>query len=107
MTPEASAIISDLHWLVHQGHVIEFANGILETAKKPLPKPPKAEPKAKAPKTTPEEGAAATPVEPAAPGNTDAGPEITDSGVETTVSEVSEPQVAEPVAESRPAEPAA
>jgi hypothetical protein len=37
--PEASAIISDLHWLVHQGHVIEFANGTLETAKKPVPKP--------------------------------------------------------------------
>jgi hypothetical protein len=28
-----------LHWLIHQGHVIEFANGVLETAKKPLPKP--------------------------------------------------------------------
>ena len=41
LSPEASAIISDLHWLVHQGHVIEFANGTLETAKKPLPKPPK------------------------------------------------------------------
>lgn len=44
-TPEQTAIIADLHWLVHQGHVIEFANGILETAKKPLPKPPKPEPK--------------------------------------------------------------
>jgi len=44
LTPEASAIISDLHWLVHQGHVIEFANGTLETAKKPLPKPAKPEP---------------------------------------------------------------
>ena len=43
LTPEASAIISDLHWLVHQGHVIEFANGTLETAKKPQPKPPKPE----------------------------------------------------------------
>ncbi len=41
LSPEASAIISDLHWLVHQGHVIEFANGTLETAKKPLPKQPK------------------------------------------------------------------
>jgi hypothetical protein len=35
--------VSDLHWLVHQGHVIEFANGILETAKKPAPRPPKPE----------------------------------------------------------------
>ncbi len=40
-TDEQTAIISDLHWLVHQGHVIEFANGTLDTAKKPLPKPPK------------------------------------------------------------------
>jgi hypothetical protein len=39
-SPEATAISSDLHWLIHQGHVIEFANGILETAKKPLPRPP-------------------------------------------------------------------
>jgi hypothetical protein len=44
-TPEQTAVISDLHWLIHQGHVIEFANGILETAKKPAPKPPKPEPK--------------------------------------------------------------
>jgi len=42
-TPEQTAVIADLHWLVHQGHVIEFANGTLETAKKPLPKPPKPE----------------------------------------------------------------
>jgi hypothetical protein len=40
-TAEQTAVISDLHWLIHQGHVIEFANGIMETAKKPLPKPPK------------------------------------------------------------------
>ncbi len=42
-TPEQTSLISDLHWLIHQGHVIEFANGILETAKKPVPKPPKPE----------------------------------------------------------------
>lgn len=40
-TAEQTALISDLHWLVHQGHVIEFANGQLDTAKKPVPKPPK------------------------------------------------------------------
>jgi len=41
-TPEQTAVISDLHWLIHQGHVIEFATtGLLETAKKPVPKPPK------------------------------------------------------------------
>ncbi|HEX4645397.1 MAG TPA: hypothetical protein VH598_07285, partial [Verrucomicrobiae bacterium] len=41
-TPEQAAVIGDLHWLIHQGHVIEFANGVLETAKKPLPKPVRA-----------------------------------------------------------------
>jgi hypothetical protein len=44
-TSEQTALVADLHWLVHEGHVIEFANGVLETAKKPLPKPPKPEPK--------------------------------------------------------------
>jgi len=51
---EQTAVISDLHWLIHQGHVIEFADGKLETAKKPAPKPPKPEKK-------PKEGAAETP----------------------------------------------
>lgn len=40
-TPEQTSVIADLHWLIHQGHVIEFANGVLESAKKPVPKPPK------------------------------------------------------------------
>ncbi len=40
-TPEQTAMIADLHWLIHQGHVIEFATGLLETAKRPLPKPPR------------------------------------------------------------------
>lgn len=44
-TAEQTAVIADLHWLIHQGHVIEFADGRLETAKKPLPKPPKPEKK--------------------------------------------------------------
>jgi len=49
-TPEQTALISDLHWLIHQGHVIEFANGRLETAKKPKPKPvPPSPPAAPAP----------------------------------------------------------
>jgi len=39
-SPELTALISDLHWLIHQGHVLEFADGMLETAKKPAPKPP-------------------------------------------------------------------
>jgi hypothetical protein len=47
VSPEVTAIISDLHWLIHQGHVIEFANGVLETAKKPAPKPVRPEPQPK------------------------------------------------------------
>ncbi|MFM2295942.1 MAG: hypothetical protein RLZZ350_2355 [Verrucomicrobiota bacterium] len=38
---EQTAIITDLHWLIHQGHVLEFADGRMETAKKPMPKPVK------------------------------------------------------------------
>ena len=38
-TANQTVVIADLHWLIHQGHVIEFANGVLETAKRPLPKP--------------------------------------------------------------------
>src|SRR5207302_2742906 len=45
-TAEQTAVISDLHWLIHQGHVIEFANGTLETAKKPALRPPRPEIKA-------------------------------------------------------------
>lgn len=43
-TPERTAVIADLHWLVHEGHVIEFANGVMELAKKPVVKPPKPAP---------------------------------------------------------------
>ena len=48
-TAEQTALISDLHWLVHQGHVMEFANGLLDTAKKPAPRPVKTEAKPAAP----------------------------------------------------------
>ncbi len=44
-TAEQNAIIADLHWLVHQGHVSELADGRQETAKKPAPRPPKPEKK--------------------------------------------------------------
>ena len=37
-TEEQKQLISDLHWLIHQGHVLDFANGVIETAKKPRPK---------------------------------------------------------------------
>jgi hypothetical protein len=75
--PEQTALASDLHWLIHEGHVIEFANGTLETARKPVVKPPRPE-KAPAPGSAPtsptpppstlSDTPAATPVEhPSAP----------------------------------------
>ena len=60
-TTEQAAMAGDLHWLVHQGHVIEFANGILETAKKPAPKPPK--PEAKSVVVAPSTASVTAPVE--------------------------------------------
>lgn len=80
-TPEQNAIIGDLHWLIHQGHVIEFADGLLETAKKPAPRP---EPKPKVAKEI-------------LPGATD------DSVPNASVEKI-EPEVAE--LEARPVEPA-
>ncbi|MDR0533907.1 MAG: hypothetical protein LBH01_08130 [Verrucomicrobiales bacterium] len=35
LTPEQQAVLTDLHWLIHQGHVLEFANGRMEAAQKP------------------------------------------------------------------------
>lgn len=65
-TPEQTMLASDLHWLIHQGHVIEFGDGRLETAKKPAPKPVKApkvdskpEAKTEAPAEAGSEGAVA------------------------------------------------
>ena len=53
LSPERTAILSDLHWLVHQGHVVEYANGQMEIAPKPQPpqqkkKKPRPEKKTKA-----------------------------------------------------------
>ena len=44
-TPEQTLVLVDLHWLIHAGAVLEFADGRMETAKKPAPKPPKPEKK--------------------------------------------------------------
>ena len=91
---EQTAVNADLHWLIHQGHVIEFANAVLETAKKPLPKPVK-QPKA------PKPGAKVEAVADAAEAPEAIGGEALPA---------SEPPVAEaaPAAEaSAPAEPAA
>lgn len=81
-TPDQTAVISDLHWLIHQGHVIEFANGMMETAKKPLPKPPK--PTAK-PAESPAESSSA--VEAAPVGIPDLGSEQPMSGEQGGIGE--------------------
>jgi hypothetical protein len=64
-TPEQTAIIADLHWLVHQGHVLEFADGRMDTAKKPLPRPPKPEKKPAPEKPGAEGDTTTTTVDPA------------------------------------------
>jgi hypothetical protein len=92
LTAEAGAVISDLHWLVHQGHVIEFANGVLETAKKPIAKPP--------PKPAAPTAAVIHPTE------TDAPPSGISSSPESTAT-VEAPHAADgPVSEALPEVPA-
>jgi len=96
-TPEQTAVMVDLHWLIHQGHVLEFADGRMETAKKPAPKPVKQEKKAdKAEKPAVASEAAAPAAAPAA--------ETTETIVETEV-EVTEiaPEVVETPAAAEPA----
>ena len=100
---EATAMISDLHWLIHQGHVIEFADGLLELAKKPLPKPVK--PRAQVPPPTPQAGsvpasaeqadAVPTPAETTAPAL-----EVAEETAVTTPSPAVEPVPAAPVVEA-------
>jgi hypothetical protein len=80
-TPEQNALIADLHWLIHQGHVLEFADGRMDTAKKPLPRPAKLEKKKAEEKPVAEgEAAAAT---------TETAPQVEDT-VES-VAEISAP----------------
>jgi hypothetical protein len=62
-TSAQTAVVGDLHWLIHQGHVIEFANGRLESAKKPKPRPepkPKRAPAEASPVKRPAEGSPET-----------------------------------------------
>ena len=102
-TSEQTAVIADLHWLVHQGHVIEFADGRLDTAKKPVPKPPKP-PKAEV-KPVAEGAVAPTAAEPEGES-----PILTEAEIPTNEPEQAVEQ--EPAAEAKvetpaPAEPAA
>ncbi len=89
-TPEQNAIIADLHWLVHQGHIIEFADGRLETAKKPAPRPPRPEKK-----TTPEkpvaEGETISTTEPVSPAEVAAAPVAEVQTLPGTTTEIQAP----------------
>jgi hypothetical protein len=76
-TPEQNALIADLHWLIHQGHVLEFADGRMDTAKKPLPRPVKPEKKKVEEKPVAEgEAPAATETAPPAEGAVESAVEI-------------------------------
>ncbi len=95
-TPEQTALIADLHWLIHQGHVLEFSDNRLETAKKPLPRPAKPEKKADQTPATP---AAETSEEAAIPADASA-----EASAEPTTAEFAEEKPAEAVA-AEPAQP--
>jgi hypothetical protein len=94
-SPEQTTLASDLHWLIHQGHVIEFANGILETAKKPALRPPKPEPKKETTATEAAAPAAPATEPPTAPAEVAASP-ATPASAE--VAAPSDPPVGEPTA---------
>src|SRR5207249_5080123 len=70
-TPEQTAVVADLHWLIHQGHVIEFANGRIETARKPIPKPPRPGPKSAEAVAQPADSGDETTATPEATGDAD------------------------------------
>ncbi|HWX19268.1 MAG TPA: hypothetical protein VN578_05090 [Candidatus Binatia bacterium] len=104
-TAEQTAVIADLHWLIHQGHVIEFANGVLDTAKKPLPRPPK--PAAKPGEKPPE---AASQTETIAAGEANPAELEAENGgpapATDTAPQAAEAAVAAPASESPPVVPA-
>lgn len=70
--PEMTALASDLHWLIHEGHVIEFASGALETAKQPFPKPIRPPRPEKAPKPEDKAESTVTETAPATPASKNA-----------------------------------
>jgi hypothetical protein len=92
-TPEQMAVIADLHWLIHEGHVTEFHDGRLEVAPKPQPKPPAPEKKPREPRPAPG----------AAPAKTEPEPPAAEAPTAEAVAEVAPEPVA---AEAAPAEPA-
>jgi hypothetical protein len=102
-TPEQNALIADLHWLIHQGHVLEFADGRMDTAKKPLPRPAKPEKKKAEGKPAAEgETAIANETVPEMEGNTESTAEIsapTETVAEPAVESSAPPEAAAPAIE--------
>jgi hypothetical protein len=98
-TPEQTAVIVDLHWLIHQGAVLEFADGRMETAKKPLPKPVKQEKKVAAAKPAAETEVAAA-IETVTPETLVAEPV---AQIESPVENTAAPAVETPVQPEAPA----
>lgn len=86
-SPELSAIVSDLHWLIHEGHVIEFANGRVELAKKPAPRPT---PLPRTPRATP------TPAPASADAETTTAAAATTGATETLADTTTEPAAESP-----------
>jgi hypothetical protein len=106
-TPEQAAVIADLHWLIHQGHVIEFTSGHMELAPPPKPKP---QPKKKARKETkPTEAASpeASPAEAKAEAKTESETPKPAEAETPSAPEAAEQPTEPPAAPSTPAEPPA
>jgi hypothetical protein len=103
LSPEQTAVTADLHWLIHQGHVIEFATGKLETAKKPKPKPAPLPRPAATPQDKPASAAGSEPET-----STAAAPSpVTEEGTVQGQPTADEPMPAPPTPEAVHAEPAA
>ena len=101
-SPEMAAVISDLHWLIHQGHVIEFAKGLVELAKKPLPRPPRPEPAPATPAEMPEQATAPGEAAPLAPEEAVSTADIApgtpgEPGPDATINPAAEPSGSTPV----------
>lgn len=81
--PEAereAALARDLLWLLHEGHVIDYARGNLEAARKPQPRPQPAAPAAPAASGAGEEPAVPAPSTDAGESEPSAAPATPDAG---------------------------
>ena len=97
LSPERTAILSDLHWLVHQGHVVEFANGQMEIA--PKPQPPQQKKKKPKPAKNPK---AEPPVTGGTSSTSSQTPADAPTAEETKPAETPEPSAAEPEPSTEP-----